>query len=270
MKLCLICKAKLNLIGEKDNHIIFKCCGCGLGITENLKPQIGSYHRDLEYIKEEELFKNIFSRRVKTISKFIKPGRVLEAGCSTGILLALLKENGWNVTGVEISSKAADEANKRGVNVIEGYFERINLKEKFDLVIFNHTLEHLEDVKLVVSKAKVVLKDGGCLFIDVPNFGGLSAKLLGINWSLLLPNEHLWHFTEQALAILLKDTGFKIIYINKSSGIWNCGDPLKELLTSFITMKKRFFNNLLSALPSLIVSKLGYGSDLMMIAKKIS
>lgn len=248
---------------------IFKCPHCGLGITEGLETQNGGYHRDETYIEEAKLFKNIFLKRINIICRFKKEGRVLEIGCSTGLFLSLLQNRGWQIHGVEISIKAAEEAQKRGVKVTIDDFMRVNIKEKFDAVILNHTLEHLENLAEVIKKINNLLFPGGLIFIDVPNFGGLSAKLLGTKWPLLLPNEHLWHFTDKSLEILLKKFGFKIIFVEKASGIWDYGNPFLGIWLSLINLKKRFFGEVLTAIPSWIVTKLGLGSDLMVIAKKI-
>lgn len=265
---CQICGNKMKKYGKLQNLEIFKCKNCGVGETIGGTLQSGDYHRDEVYIGEEELFKNIFSKRSKIISKLLKPGKVLEVGCSTGIFLNLLKDKGWEVTGIEISTKASDIAKKKGIRIINQKFEKIEVSEKFDLIIFNHTLEHLENPIETLKKAKKLLLPKGYLYIDLPNFGGVSAKLLKIRWPLLLPEEHLWHFSEASLKLLLENLDFKIVYVNKSSGIWDYGNLYKGLANSLVTLKKRFLKEFLTAVPSLIVSLKGWGSDLMIIARK--
>lgn len=268
MNNCLICGKSQKELGIILNRKIYRCTNCGFGQTEKLKAQQGGYHRDDTYIGEELLFNNIFQKRVNKIINFKKNGRVLEIGCSTGLMLSILSKKGWEVTGIEISKEAADVAMKRGIQVYTEPFENIELSQKFDLIILNHTLEHLENPKKVLEKAHSLLTKNGLLYIDVPNFGGLSAFIQKGDWSLLLPNEHLWHFTEKALNILLAELKYKIIYTEKASGIWDLENPLKELLSSLVNFKRRFFNELITALPSFLISKIGIGSDLMVIAKK--
>ena len=149
---CLICQSETRFLGKNQGFNIYQCLGCGLGFTNELKSQIGDYHRDDEYVEEETLFKNIFLKRVNIISNILKPGKVLEVGCSTGLMLSLLKSRGWDATGVEISQKAAQKAQDRGIKVISKPFENIEIKDKFDVVIFNHTLEHLENPISVIKK----------------------------------------------------------------------------------------------------------------------
>lgn len=269
IKICPVCKKSASFFCLSKNHVIYKCTFCHFGFTENLIAQKDSYYRDQTYIEEEKLFKNIFLKRVNIISKKIKiPGNVLEVGCSTGLMLSLFKDRGWQVKGVEISKEAAEIATERGIEVITQPFEKLELKEKYDLIIFNHTLEHLENFELVIKKVNMLLKPKGFLYIDLPNFDSLSAKVLKGKWPLLLPDEHLWHFTQKALTILLSKFDFKVVYINKSSGIWDYNNPLFGLWNSLTSFKKRFFTELFTAKGSFIVSKLGVGTDLMIIARK--
>ncbi|EKD90476.1 MAG: methyltransferase type 11 [uncultured bacterium] len=268
-QICLICKSKTYLFAKIKNYEIYKCLICGFGFTTNLKKQTGDYHRDEEYFLEEDLFRNIFLKRVRIISKFVKPpAKILEVGCSNGLMLSLFKEKGYEVVGIEISTKASELAEKKGIKVIRQPFEKIIFEERFDVIIFNHTLEHLSNPLEVLRKAKKVLKPKGILYIDLPNFDSLSAKTLKGRWPLLLPDEHLWHFTEKAFINIFKNLDFKIIYVEKASGIWDLENPLKELFVSFKGMKKRFFKEFITVKSSYIISKMKVGTDLMILARK--
>ena len=265
---CTICNGYLFKVGVVNKHKLFKCNDCGLGVTKGDNLQKGDYHRDNTYIAEEGLFRNIFKKRVDIILRFKKIGRILEIGCSTGLMLSILKKKGLQVKGIEISSDSATVAKSRGIDVLTIPFEEVVFKESYDVIILNHTLEHLEDPKKVVKKISKILNKGGILYIDLPNFGSLSAKLLGRRWQALLPDEHLWHFTEKSLSLLLKKFDFNIIYVEKASGIWDLSDPSGELFDSFISFKKRFFVEIVTAIPSLMLTKLNLGSDLMVVAIK--
>ncbi len=265
---CLICGEQLKFFCRIGEQEIYRCPSCGLGVTKNLPSQKGDYHRDETYREEKELFTNIFLKRIKIISQFKKTGRVLEIGCSTGIMLELLRRSGFQVMGIEMSKTAAYEAKKKGLDIIIGKFEEIKFKDNFDVIILNHTLEHLENPREIIEKCRMFLNDRGILYIDVPNFGSLSAGLQKSAWPSLLPNEHLWHFTKKSLSIILKENQFKVIYTEQASGIFDLASPLKELIFALVHFKKRFFIELGTLLPSLIISRLNLGTDLMMIAKK--
>ena len=267
-KHCLICGYPAKKFTKKSGYLIFKCTNCGFGFTENLDSQKGDYHRDETYIIEERLFENIFLRRFEEITKYIRQGKVLEIGCSTGVMLSIFKKEGFEVEGVEVSNKAAEIAKGKGINVKVGFFEKVNFNEKFDLIIFNHTLEHLTDPIAAIKKAGRLLKPKGYIMIDLPNFDSPVAKILKSRWPHLLPDEHLWHFTPKSFSILFKKLDFKILTIKKASGIWDFGRPYQELYDSLIDLKKRFIKNFITSVPSFFMTKMNKGSDLLIIARK--
>lgn len=270
MKKCLACNKNLGFLGKNKGFDIFRCSSCGLGATVGVFPkaQYFAYHRDSVYIKEEEQFKNIFKKRVSIILRFIKTGKALEVGSSTGVFLSLLKEKGWEVQGLE-PSLAAGVAEKNGISTLNTTFEKAELKGgTFDLVIFNHVLEHMENPVDILKKANQVLKKDGAILIDVPSFASLSARISGAGWRYILPKEHRWHFTPKSLTALLGKSGFRIIHWETHSGIWGYGNPLKEIWQALTGKKKRFFTDIFTAIPALVVSRLGLGTGLIVLAKK--
>lgn len=269
---CISCGRRFKLLGENDGIKILQCKACGLGATEQRgkQRQYAAYHRDQVYIKEKEQFRNIFEKRVKIISKFKNTGKALEVGSSTGIFLSLLKQQGWEVQGIEPSKPAASAAQKRKIPTIVATFENADiLQNSFDLIIFNHVLEHMANPREVLQKANAILKKDGLIFIDAPNFGGLSARILGSSWQYILPKEHRWHFTPQALSLLLEKAGFKMLYCETHSGVWSYGNPAKELWQSLVKLRKRFFTNIITFFPSFIVTKMEMGSGVIIIAQKV-
>lgn len=229
-----------------------------------------NYHRDEEYIENEKLFENIFLKRVRILDKFFKkPGKVLEVGCSTGIMLDILKKEDWETWGVE-PSKSGAVAKKRGHKVVKNYFEKTKLpKNYFDLVVMNHVLEHMDDPVRVLEKTKTVLKKGGIVYVDVPNIGSLASKIYGKNWKYLLPDEHIHHFTPETLKKLLEEAGFKVVWLKTWSGLFDYANPFLELWQSLIGMKKRFFANVFGFPGALIATILNKGTSMAIIGRKV-
>lgn len=225
------------------------------------------YHRDEEYQENEKLFKNIFKKRYKLISKFIKfPKTVLDIGCSNGIFLDLYKDS--ETWGVE-PSKNAKKANAKNHRIINTYFEKAKLPESyFDLVIMNHTLEHVKDAGLILHKIHKILKKGGILFIDVPNAGGLGSRILGDKWPYKLSEEHTYQFTKESLSKKLLDSKFKMLHWESRSGLFEFSNPWLELWQSLTNFKKRFVTNILNFLYSMFVTILNMGDSMSFIAKK--
>lgn len=268
---CFLCGSELSdLLFSGQKWKIVKCRKCGMVSTireENINYL--NYWRDTDYKKSESQFRNIFNKRYKTIVKFKKgTGRVLEIGCSTGILLSIFKEHGWEVWGIE-PSLSANRAKKNGIRVLRTTLEKAPLPlNHFDVVILNHTLEHLDNPLSALKKSRQVLVDRGLIYISVPNFGGLTAKLLRKRWPYLLPLEHNFHFTKETLVSLAKKAGFSPAYLRTHSGIFDYANPMKELFSSLFGLKKRFVTDTLF-LPEAIISTIfDKGSNLVLIAKK--
>lgn len=229
-----------------------------------------NYHRDICYQASERHFANIFQRRINLVGKYSsKAGKVLEIGSSTGVMLSLFQKLGWEVLGIEVSRASASKSQEKGIATIVDYFEKVRLlNQSFDLVILNHTLEHLTSPIEVLQKVNRLLKENGLLLIDVPNFGSISSSIYKGNWPYLLPNEHLWHFTDKAFQKILPQVGFEIIKFSHPSGVWDYGNPWLELWQSLSTLKKRFLTDFFTLVPSLLVTLLGKGTALTVIARK--
>lgn len=268
---CILCgnRSYEKLFNMGSTNII-SCRKCGLTKTENFSaPDYEKYHRDDDYKKDEWLYCNFFQKRVSNIQKYHpKRGRVLEIGCSTGTLLQLLKEKGWETWGVE-PSKSGEVARKRGIKLVKQYFETARLPQNyFDAVVLNHTLEHLENPVVILQKARRLLKSDGIIIVDVPNFGSLSSKIMGKHWGYLAPDEHLWHFTPKTLKGVAKKAGLEIIRQETASGIFDCGSPAAGLFGKLIHTKKSFFTDLATAPFAYVYSKIGVGTNLTIIGKK--
>ncbi len=269
-KYCVACGHEWDSFVTLKNHHIVRCPECGLGHTLALSAQKGDYHRDEVYIQSEERFANIFQRRINLISEIKKnPGKILDIGSSTGLMLSLFQKMGWQVQGIEMSNPAAEFAKKRNIPTLVTTFEHAKLeKESFDAVIMNHTLEHVLDASAVLKKIAQILKPRGIILIDVPNFGSWAAQHQKANWPYLLPNEHVWHFTNKSLEKLLAAEGLEVVSVTSPSGIWDYAYPLVELWQSGSGLKKRFLKALITLLPDWIITQLHKGTSLTIVAQK--
>lgn len=227
-----------------------------------------NYHRDSEYLANERLFKNIFRKRFKLIARYLKGGCVLDIGCSNGVFLDLFREAKFKTWGVE-PSKTVRSAKQKGHKVIATTFELAKLPSNyFDLVTMNHVLEHMDSPEKILLKVNHVLKPGGVLFVDVPNAGGLGAKLLGRYWPYRLPKEHKHQFTRANLLNLLRVAGFEVVYWESRSGLFEYANPWLELWQSLTGLKKRFFTNILTIPYTLFATLFNSGDSMTFLATK--
>lgn len=275
MKNCLLCKSRIyQELFDLGDYKIVRCKKCGLVKTlGKQKVLYRDYHRDKDYESHEEIFRNIFIKRHRLISKYFrKPGKILDIGAATGILLSVFKDKGWEVWGVEPSG-SAKVARKKGFKVMQSEFEKARLpKNYFDVVILNHTLEHLKNPIEVLKKVRTVLKKGGIVYVDVPNFDSLSSRIRGKGWAYLLEDEHLYHFTPETLKKIFGKAGFKTVWWRTWSGYFDVASPLFHIWHELVSFKLHLYKHLavdfVSIPGSLIATAINKGTSLAMIGKK--
>jgi SAM-dependent methyltransferase len=85
--------------------------------------------------------------------------------------------------------------------------------EHFDVVTSWHVLEHVLDPSRVLAEAYRILKPGGVLMLEVPNFDSLGRTVLRTYWFPLELPRHLYHYTPKTLGALLRKAGFGEITI---------------------------------------------------------
>jgi hypothetical protein len=78
----------------------------------------------------------------------------------------------------------------------------------FDVVVFQHSLEHVVEPADDLLLASALLADGGLLLVSVPNFDSWQSRSFGSNWFHLDLPRHRSHFTPRGLQVLLGRTGF--------------------------------------------------------------
>lgn len=108
----------------------------------------------------------------KKASEFIKKNDLLlEIGAAKGDFLSRMQEKDIRIKGLELNKKAAEEAKKKGLDVIcEDIVDHAeNNIEKYDCIASFQVLEHISEVYPVIEAMIKCLKKGGTLIISVPN-----------------------------------------------------------------------------------------------------
>jgi SAM-dependent methyltransferase len=145
-------------------------------------------------------------------------GRLLDVGSGRGDLAAALQRHGWEVVGLEPSGSARDEAVRRGVNTILGTLQApaSELGGPYDVVVFNHALEHVVEPSEDVQIARSLLLDDGLVLVLAPNFASWQRRRFGTYWFHLDLPRHRSHFTPKGLASLLQNAGFADVTVGTS------------------------------------------------------
>jgi len=158
--------------------------------------------------------------------KFPKAKTILDVGCSKGIFLKVAQDEGFSVTGVEPSEHLAKETRSYGFNVVNDFFPQTenHSHKKYDIIIFNDSLEHIPNLSKILQGIKTHLTEGGWAIINLPTSEGLIFKTaailykLGIKspyyrtWQKGFPSPHIHYFNLQNLKKLFENNGFAMNY----------------------------------------------------------
>jgi methionine biosynthesis protein MetW len=143
-------------------------------------------------------------------------GRVLDLGCASGGLLALLRPRAAHLAGLELSRTAALSAAQVADVVVQGALEDPGLpfeQASFDLVVLADVLEHLADPAAALRRAVGWARPGGAILVSVPNVAHWQARLtlLRGRWPAqergTFDASHLRWFTHDSLRALLDGAG---------------------------------------------------------------
>lgn len=146
------------------------------------------------------------------------PGVLLDVGSGAGDFLDYTEKRGWNAHGVEPDEEACLEQKKLGLKVYDGELTNVEFDSSFfDVVTFWAVLEHVPDPVETLQKANRVLRDGGAVVIQVPDFNSIERLVFGSKWYGLDTPRHLYHYTPGTLRQMLEKTGFEVESVTHST-----------------------------------------------------
>lgn len=156
------------------------------------------------------------------IGRFKKSGDMFEVGVGRGLLLALARDNGWNVRGLDIHERTVMNAKEKyALDVWCGTLEESSLPEhSFDVVVARQVLEHVDDLNVFMDKVNHILKDDGLLFVEMPNVAGLEYRVKDFLatlhlrrsvWASMHLPAHLYYFSPATLSRFMNKHGFEVL-----------------------------------------------------------
>ena len=170
---------------------------------------------DRTYLQEREGRELTFQKHLQAMEKYTGPanGRsLLDIGAHIGIFVETAAAAGWDAWGVEPSQWAAQEAQKRGLNVILGDQNTPGLcGRQFDVITMWDVIEHFDNPAAELAQANILLNPGGWLVVHTMDVESLTARLMGKRWPWLM-DMHLYYFSQNTLAQMLVQNGFDVIW----------------------------------------------------------
>jgi 2-polyprenyl-3-methyl-5-hydroxy-6-metoxy-1,4-benzoquinol methylase len=217
----IVCKDHLK---SNESFALVKCVKCSFVFTNPrpTKETIGFYYDSDKYYSHHNSFSIIgmvysfikkinLSNKVKLINKIAdnKKGKLLDYGCGQGDFLNSVKENGWNITGVEIDNDARKNSIEKVGDVIKANIDYIK-NETFQVITLWHVLEHIHDLDFTFKKIKSLLDKEGKLIIAVPNYMSYDGEFFKEEWAAYDVPRHLYHFDRDTLKLFAAKHKMKV------------------------------------------------------------
>jgi SAM-dependent methyltransferase len=198
-------------IFSKNDCEVHRCAECGLGQAVAGAFDASTYYDSRyfsggradgygDYQGSEKILRREFRRLSDFIHERVPGGKLLEIGCAYGFFLKEARKK-FDVTGMEISTHAADECRAAGLNVINAAIDEETIASlgKFDAIVMLDVIEHLPDPEASIRLCASHLNPGGLLVITTGDFASPVARVSGKKWRLMTPPQHLWFFTPRSL-----------------------------------------------------------------------
>lgn len=243
--------------GLTDPLCLMRCAHCGL-IYLNPRPVSSSI--PLIYPASYSNFRQITGIRRFLRAAYYKiaapypyldglaPGAILDIGCATGSTnypygengsLRQLKGKGWRVSGLELSETAAQVARGHGIEIHMGRLcDLTSIKERYDVIRFNHVLEHSVSPTSDLMIAATLLKRDGRLIVSGPNIESAAFFLFGKYWSGLDLPRHFYHFSPATLRKYCENARLSIQSERHDGHVFDFVHSLRHFLQSSAIVKR--------------------------------
>lgn len=271
-------KIKEMMYGFNEEFDYLECSKCGCLQIVDFPESIGKYYPSNYYsfnkgkvnhfkkhfvIKRNEyvLFKkNLIGKMVNrfynwplletlSLANLDDDSKILDVGCGAGHLLYSLKEIGFkDLTGVDpfVSKDSVGDQ----VKIYKKTIHELPDSQQFDIIIFNHSFEHIADEFETISKASRLLSSNGSCIIGIPIKTEYIWDRYNINWVQVDAPRHYYLHTLKSFEHLASRAGLiirDVIFDSSAFQFWGSEQYKKNInLTAdnsyFIDHKNSIFS----------------------------
>lgn len=218
---CWICEAPTETATALAPHPFVRCTACGFVFRPDVASSVhdvyegGAYddvRGEMYATPDEQAARDGDARvRLALVRRHATGGDLLDVGAAGGNFVAVAAEGGFRARGVEPTPRFAAVAQARGAEVLQGTLEELDLPPaSLDVVTMWHVLEHIPHPVEELRRVRAALRPGGVLAIEVPNAGGVAARLQGAGWPSLEPDVHVNQFAPATLRLALERAGLTV------------------------------------------------------------
>lgn len=229
-----IFKVQEMMFGFNDVFDYFECSQCGClqisEIPEDISKYYPSNYYSFEYLKTSILSLNNLERYLTTqrdkyvltgkgiIGHFINKVRpsyyvdiivrakinfnskILDVGCGGGYFLKSLGDVGFNhLYGIDPYIEN-DLEYPNGVKILKKSIFEID--DKFDLIMFNHSFEHIHNPQDTLKSVSKLLSENGKLIIRIPTVSSHAWKKYNVHWIQLDAPRHFYLYSVDSIKLL--------------------------------------------------------------------
>jgi 2-polyprenyl-3-methyl-5-hydroxy-6-metoxy-1,4-benzoquinol methylase len=245
---CPVCEAKSAQIlfrPKASPGPVFKCSICGMIYVANIEdnralifdgPVIDNHadpkiliSTDLDDVRDSWEFNLLPDKKVEWpalrqnaidaldrikphVDKLHNERRILDFGSGWGFFLAVAKELGWTPYGLEpLPASAVYARSTFGLNITTDILHDNTFPpDFFDVITSFQVFEHLPYPKENIRHIYKMLRQGGVVLIEVPNFDTWTMQIMRSRHRHFV-QDHLNFFSVKTLGQLLSESGFVII-----------------------------------------------------------
>jgi spore maturation protein CgeB len=198
----------------------------------------GGYHSALRTAEgTEKAFASKYQRYVDALERHLPSGRVVDIGCSTGLLVRKLRDRGYEAEGIELNEDSAawGRANY-GVVIHSEPLERCPYEPgSLDAIFFTDVLEHMQHPRDFLREASERLASGGVALVTFPDVWSVESRYQYVLsrlfqrdwlWSNCHIPLHVWEFTHATAVACFRSAGFQVVEFRRSQPEHEPGDSL--------------------------------------------
>jgi SAM-dependent methyltransferase len=137
-----------------------------------------------------------------------RDARILDVGCGDGALLDRLARVGFHKLSGADPFIAADSKTPQGVPLMKRYLSEVT--GEFDLIMFNHSLEHVADPVGLLKVAYEKLAVGGICLARLPTTSSEAWTIYGADWVQIDAPRHIVIPSRQGMALAAEKAGLQV------------------------------------------------------------
>lgn len=211
----------------------------------------GNYHSDLRVnAGTEKAFDAKYRRYAEALGRHLPTGRVVDVGCSTGLLVRKLLDHGYEAEGIELNAESAawGRANYDIIIHSKPLEECPYGPESLDGILFTDVLEHTQHPRDFLKEAGTRLVPGGIALVTFPDIWSIDStyhyllsKIFRRDWlwgNCHVPL-HVWEFTKSTAVACFESAGFEVVEFRRTQP---APDPFDSLALNLLASPVRLLS----------------------------